>query len=51
MDQSVPALGLLLFAAVLAWLSVKSARSAAAQLGIPSWLASAGVSAIAHGIA
>ena len=51
MDQSVRAIGLLLFAAALAWLSVRAARTAAAQLGIPSWLASAGVSAIAHGIA
>jgi hypothetical protein len=50
-DQTARALGLLLFAAGLAWLSVRAARAAAAQLGIPSWLASAGVSAIAHGIA
>lgn len=50
MDQSARAIGLLLFAAVLALASVRAARSAAAQLGIPAWLASAGVSAVAHGI-
>jgi hypothetical protein len=50
-DISVPGIGLLLLAIAFAWLSVKAATAAAKQLGIPPALASAGASAIAHGLA
>jgi hypothetical protein len=51
MEISVPGIGLLLLAIAFAWLSVKAATAAAKQLGIPPAVASAGATAIAHGLA
>ena len=50
-DINVSGIGFLLLAIAFAWLSVKAATAAAKQLGIPPALASAGASAIAHGLA